>query len=407
MQEALQQSLAPDLSQAKLWLSSDDFGYASLHPTIESLDWGKIYSFIQSHISDPYLRNRTINAVENIRTTLGEHLISLLIKHRCDYLWNFTAIFTWNPAELISLSESITALQDEKNFDSISSKIKNLTEGGRFSEFITLLNTAKILLPNFHIDFAPSIDEFRKYPDLHLVDRATNSEAYVEISELRNSQEHVKASEMMSLIIHYQHITNLNFTGQIQRILSIEEIKIMLTKITKLIDDKLPAFTTIKHSQKEMFDLTIRSSFNTNLTSQDKRNNQNAIQLNGPFYKTNEWQRFRDKIYKEQKQLKPGFNNLLVIWAPDGLIDAQYSETDVSEVVIAELNRYPHISGIIVIATYPNGSFTTNKTSDFNLFIDPNSISYYWCAKFKDSNESFKKQVLDSIDKYTGKAGVI
>ena len=362
-----------------------------LHPTINLIDWNASKEYAKNNIRDIEKQKCAVESVETIRSVLGEDLLQILKSHKNSYLWNFTFILIWSADEVIAFSQKLNNLRYAQNFDKLIAKLMNPKDDNTFNEFMTIIDTAEFLSRNFEIVFSPKIIDFKKLPDMKIIDRISGCEVYVEVSELQKSTESNDLSFMISSIVNFGHEHNISIHGRFGKYLNENEANRVFDEIKYLL-----ASNSLHPHFYENATLEITIVINNFASANDAKLlcNDHGIEYNtivGPPYTKNEWRRFSRKFSEEKIQLKPGCNNIVVIWASDAMIENRFKPTDMAKRIERALQREHHIDGIIAISKFPNNSFYMNDSNALTVFKDAYGSIFYMHSQYRSENSVSKR----------------
>ncbi len=287
-----------------------------------------------------------------LKEELGEDFLAHIIDSWHPLASYFFNLAPWTRLWLAKFAEEIQAAKEYANYPVLLGKIK--THDG-FSEGRSLLQIGYILSrAGFRIIIDPEVQlpNFKKIPDLKLIDNETEEELFLEASVLGMSAIDKEASttfnEVLKTIIRTG--PTLRFRGRIFKRLSQKSLRQVVAEVERTAKKATMSNSFQFLDQEGVIKLGLAPESDCPLLKQWASDKNVESGLSGPPYGTNFIARLNMKIAEEQKQLPQGCPNIIVITTNN--IAIQDNPKDIINEVEEVVYRYPHILFTIILAEF-------------------------------------------------------
>ncbi|MDR3666091.1 MAG: hypothetical protein P4L35_04520 [Ignavibacteriaceae bacterium] len=272
-----------------------------------------------------------------------------------------------------------------KNFPQYEGLLERLKNPQKYSEAMSVLESAyKFCKAGFEIEFDPcvKIGNGNKVPDIKIIDSFTQETLYCEVSFLNYSENQIKAQETEDELFNATRGYGfLETAGRVYKPLSLNHRNELISKIKEL---------SKSVAEKQGFGtLIIDHVITLGLSTPDKKEKLqkwankhgcNVGEFDGPPSESNDVQRMKFKIKKEQEQLPLDHPNLIVIYAPDFYF--QFNDLNKTIHILEEyVYDFEHVRAVIICGSY----FGEIKP----LELRENDHIYFQKSKGQDSAEQY------------------
>lgn len=363
----------------------------------DHLKWDKYVEQIDLINLTNKQKNDALEAIQYLRELLGENFLRRCWQHRHPFLFRMFNSAPVSRLELTRFAESLKDLSFATGFDEWVKKFKKTKEPEKFTESETVLENAhKFRRAGFDIEFEPRIQvklpsgQMRdKNPDLKITNPQNGEEIFVEVSQMKSSDDEVKSSETFYLLWRLIHraidentVIESDKSGntvvtasiypyvKILRGLDSKELEQVTKEITFLIE-------TVKQTQKfqtlvieDKVEIAVAPLSEQHKAEQWAKDRKMTNFVESPLVPMRETQRARIKIADKIKQLPENKPGIIII--PAGILmfyayALEYILLDLE----SEMEKFPQLLFVSLYSHVGEGK-SKNSTTDINdhLFIE-------------------------------------
>jgi len=331
-------------------------------------DYTKWDNFIKQ-IDDINLSNedklRVRNAILYLEKTLGRHFFSDIIQFGHPLLMQyFMNAANLARIQLIDFAESLQALEQSPNFDTLIYKIKKAT---KFSEGSTILETAdRFYKAGFSIAFDLYVSFMNgekletKQPDIKITDEDSGEEIYVEVSETVQSNaalDNGRTYHHLFFLIQYIISSDpemMDFTNRKHILPHVKILRPMneneLIEVTSRINEIVEEVRSTGEFQEtvigNMVEIAV-SPFNDHSKAEAWAKERNITDfVENCFFYPNELGRVLNRLEEELKQLPSDKPGLVVLWNNHNLLFFLHRIEEIIERVANKISSHPNVYGV-------------------------------------------------------------
>ena len=310
------------------------------------------FSFLKNEFGENFLFNQGKEAIHPFFDLLINHVSSTR-------LW---------------FVDLVEALQKVKTCENYNELLKRLKNPKLFNEAKSVLDIAiKFLLSDLQIEFDCEVlvDDRMKKPDIRIINPDTRETFYCEVS-ISNKSDIQEIAEMTEITLFNATFVSgqfLEIAGRIEKTLTSEELQIYAIKVNQ--------FANNVAKEIGFGELIINGVLTLGLSTKEKkslleewaaRNNCMVGSFDGPPFNSNELQRMREKIFKEQKQLPKDVANLIMVYDTDFFYGIN-NMIEVIDVLEKFVYKHNHVLALIIKGGYTGQIKPILIMREFHMYL--------------------------------------
>jgi hypothetical protein len=324
-------------------------------PLPDKLDLRSIAVDGVTNLSDDELAEAVV-AMERLAQMLGEGAIrgALELKH-----WPLGSVlayrFPWTRREMIRLGRQLAAVEGAPGFSGLRDR---LVDANRYEEGRTVLHAAASLA---QIGFSVAFDEPTKgktsvaRPDVRIRKTAPPIEAFVEVTELKQSQPLKRVNETIcGLTVPPFALAKggVLYTGRVPRWLAKQRIVEYRARLERAAEESLSSDALVEECEPDAFEFAFAPAGRYDeLEAWADERGLSVMSVEGPLHDFDESDRVAAALRKKEAQLPRDGAGVVVIWTNGLELRDRRRLRALALSLQEELSEVPHVAAVVVAST--------------------------------------------------------